>query len=147
MLLASVPTYLPASPHYSASSPAIPLLMPGYARQPHMPSLSLSYPVPVHHPSQLAPFCMLVTHHTYWAPPHGSATNARHPTRHLTTILLAPEAFLESVSFNTVCSSQYSNLLFMGLRGPRNPIHSTQCVHSLNCMVQHTVVSLCVVPS
>ena len=86
-------------------------------------------------------------HHTYQAPPHGSATNARHPTRHLTTILLAPEAFLESVSFNTVCSSQYSNLLFMGLRGPRNPIHSTQCVHSLNCMVQYTVVSLCVVPS
>ena len=89
----------------------------GYARQLHMPSMSLSYPVPMHHPSQLAPFCMPVTHHTYRAPPHGSATNAGHPTGHLTTILLAPEEFLESVS---VCSSQYSNLLCIcGFEGPQ----------------------------
>ena len=85
----------------------------GYACRPHMPSLSLSYPVLVHHPSQLAPFCMPVTHHTYQAPPHGSATNAGHSTRHLTAILLAPEAFLESVSFDTVCSSQ-----ICGFEGP-----------------------------
>ena len=44
---------------------------------------------------------------------------------------------------STVCSSQYSNLLFVGLRGPGNLIHLTQCVRSLNCMVQYTVVSLC----
>ena len=42
-----------------------------------------------------------------------------------------------------VCSFQYSKPLFVGSRGPRNPIHSTQCVHSLNHMVWYTVVSLC----
>ena len=45
---------------------------------------------------------------------------------------------------STQCvSSQYSKSLFVGSRGPRNPIHSTHCVHSLNHMVQYTVVFLC----
>ena len=30
----------------------------------------------------------------------------------------------------------------MGSRGPGNPVHLTHCVHSSNCMVQYTVVSL-----
>ena len=65
------------------------------------------------------------------------------PTSCSMAILLAPWAFLETISFDTLCGSQYSNPLFVGLRGPRNPNNLTHCVHSLNCMVQYTVVSLC----
>ena len=37
-----------------------------YANGPHMPSLSIPYCMPVHHPSHLTLCCMLVSHHTCW---------------------------------------------------------------------------------
>ena len=61
-----------------------------YASGPYMPLLTIPYHMLLHHPSQLAPVCMLVTHYIYRAPPHGFTTNAAHPTGHPTAILLAP---------------------------------------------------------
>ena len=131
--------------------------------------------LPVHNPSQLALFCMLVIHHTCWllhtalqahllshypcqCTKYASGPPMQSLTIHTVCWCLQPmpdtQPDIQPLSYwcprhslnlypLTVCSSKYSKPLFVGSRAPGNLIPSTQCVCSLNCMVQYTVVSLC----
>ena len=95
--------------------------------------------MPVHHTGQVAIFCMLLTHHTCWL-----LHTALQPMPDIQPLSYWYPRHSSNLYPSTQCvSSQYSKSLFVGSRGPGNPIHLTHCVCSSNCMVQYTVVSLC----